>query len=57
MLYYLQFTSLCRKSIRKKWSNNMVNASTRKTISLMVRSSMPAEVEKHMDGEIDALFV
>jgi hypothetical protein len=35
---------------------NMVNASTTTSCPFMARSSMIAEAEKHMDGEIDALF-
>jgi hypothetical protein len=56
VLSYLQFASLCRKSIRKKWSNNMVKTSTTRRSPFMVEPSMPTEVEKHMNGEIDALF-
>jgi hypothetical protein len=35
---------------------NMVIASTTRRNPLMVGLSMTAEAEKHMDGEIDALF-
>jgi hypothetical protein len=44
--------SLCRKSIRTKWSNGTMKASTGRTSPLTARPSMPAEVEKHMDGEM-----
>jgi hypothetical protein len=44
------------KSIRNKWSKNMVKTSTTRRSPLTVGSSMTAEAEKHMDGEIDALF-
>jgi hypothetical protein len=56
MLSHLQFASLCRKSIRKKWSKNTMNASTMRRSPLIVEPSMTAEAEKHMDSEIDALF-
>jgi hypothetical protein len=56
VLSCLQFASLCRKSIRKKWSKNMVKTSTTRRSPLMARPSMPAEAEKHMDDEIDTLF-
>jgi hypothetical protein len=46
----LQFASLCRKNIRKKWSKNMTNASTTRRISLTAVPSMTAEVENQMDG-------
>jgi hypothetical protein len=54
VLSHLKFT--CRKSIRKKWLNNTVKASTGRTSPLTVGPSMPTEAEKHMDGEIDAVF-
>jgi hypothetical protein len=56
VLSRLQFVSLCRKSIRKKWLNNMAKASTTRKGSLTVGPSMPAKAKNHMDGEIDALF-
>jgi hypothetical protein len=56
MLSRLQLASLCSKSIRKKWSKNTVKASTTRRSSLMVGPSMTPEAEKHMDGEIDAIF-
>jgi hypothetical protein len=56
VLSYLQFVSICRKSIRKNWSNNMAKTSTTKRSQLMVGPFMPMEAEKHMDGEIDVLF-
>jgi hypothetical protein len=56
MLSRLQFVSLCRKSIKKKWSKNTANASTTRRSPLMIGLSMIAEAKKHMDGEIDALF-
>jgi hypothetical protein len=56
VLSRLQFASLCRKSIRKKWSKNMVNASTTRRSPLTIGLSMTTEGEKHIDGEIDALF-
>jgi hypothetical protein len=56
VLSRLQFSSLYRKSIRKKWSNNMEKTSTERRSLLMARPSMPMEVEKHMDGEIDTVF-
>jgi hypothetical protein len=40
----------------KNWSNNTVKASTIRRSPLTTGTSMPAEVEKHMDSEIDALF-
>jgi hypothetical protein len=46
VLSHLQFAS-----IRKKWRENTVKASITRRIPLMT-----AEAEKHMDGEIDALF-
>jgi hypothetical protein len=52
----LQFASPSRKSIRKKWWKNIVNASTTRRSPLTVGPSMTAEVEKHTDGEIDSLF-
>jgi hypothetical protein len=45
-LSYLQFASLCMKSMWKKWSNYTVKASTGITSSLKVGPSMPAETEK-----------
>jgi hypothetical protein len=56
VLSRLQFAFSCRKSIRKKWSKNTTKTSTTRRSSLMVGSSMTVEAEKHMDGEIDALF-
>jgi hypothetical protein len=56
VLSYLQFASLCRKNIRKKWLKNMANASTTRRSPLMTKSFMTAEAKKHMDGEIYALF-
>jgi hypothetical protein len=44
------------KSIRKKWSKNTAKALTTRRSPLMAWPSMTVEVEKHMDGEIDALF-
>jgi hypothetical protein len=35
---------------------NMVKGTTMRRSPLTARPSMPAKVEKHMDGEIDALF-
>jgi hypothetical protein len=35
-----------------KWSNGMVKASTGRTSPLRVEPSMPAEVEKYMDGDM-----
>jgi hypothetical protein len=35
---------------------NMADASTKRRSPLMVGPSMTVEAEKHMDGEIDALF-
>jgi hypothetical protein len=56
MLSYLQFASPCRKSIRKKWSKNMMKTSTARRSPLMAGSSMAAEAEKHTDDEINVLF-
>jgi hypothetical protein len=56
VLSFLQFASLCTKSIRKKWSKTTVKASPTSRSPLMAGLSMTAEAEKHMDGEIDALF-
>jgi hypothetical protein len=56
VLSRLQFSSLCRNSIRKKWSKNMSKGSTTRRIPLTTELSMTVEVEKNMDGEIDALF-
>jgi hypothetical protein len=56
VLSHLQFASLSRKCIRKKWSKNMANASTTRRSLLTVELSMTVEAEKHMDDEIDALF-
>jgi hypothetical protein len=56
VLSHLQFTFSCRKSIRKKWSKNTAKTSTMRRSPLTVGLSMIAEAEKHMDGEIDALF-
>jgi hypothetical protein len=52
VLSHLQFAYLYRKSIWMKWSNYTVKVSTGRTSSLMVGPSMPAEAEKHMDGEM-----
>jgi hypothetical protein len=38
------------------WSKDMVKTSTMRRSPLTARPSMIAEAEKHMDGEIDALF-
>jgi hypothetical protein len=47
-------------SLQKKYKEevvkNMMNASTMRTCPLTVGPSMTAEAEKHMDGEIDAIF-
>jgi hypothetical protein len=56
VLSHLQFASFCRKSIRKKWSNNMTNASSGRTSPLTAEPFMLAEAKKHMDDEIDAVF-
>jgi hypothetical protein len=52
----LQFASPCRKSIRKKWWKHTAKASTTRRSPLTAGPSMTAEVEKHMDSEINALF-
>jgi hypothetical protein len=56
MLSRLQFSSPCRKSIRKKWSKNVVKTSTTRGSPLTAGPSLTVEAEKDMDGEIDALF-
>jgi hypothetical protein len=56
VLSRLQFASPCMKNIRNKWSKNMTKTSTTRRSPLMAGPSMAAEAEKHMDGEIDALF-
>jgi hypothetical protein len=52
----LQFDSLCRKSIRTKWSNGTVKASTGRMSLLMVRLPMLADAEKHMGGEMQSFI-
>jgi hypothetical protein len=56
VLSCLQFASLCRKSIRTKWSNSTVKASVGKMSPLTIGASLPAEVEKHMDGEMQCFI-
>jgi hypothetical protein len=56
VLSHLQFASLSRKCIQKKWSKNTEKASTTRRSSMIDELSMTAEAEKHMDDEIDALF-
>jgi hypothetical protein len=56
MLSCLQFAFLCRECKWKKWSKCTVKASTGRMSPLTAGPSMPAEAEKHIDGEIDGVF-
>jgi hypothetical protein len=48
--------SFLQEKYKEEVIKNMAKTSTTRRSPLTVRSSMTAEAEKHMDGEIDALF-